>query len=191
MAKPRSHNDIYIAFIPWVLFSVISRRDTVEAAALIALVASIAIAIPGLRNGRPKLLELGAIVAFAAFSIVAVLADPSAGDWLERYGRAIAAALLAAIAFGSVALGMPFTEQYARETVPEQFWHTARFRSINRQISLLWGAVFALFVPSHIIAGYLDTRHANTIFNWVVPIALVVFAIKRTGQMADKARPTD
>lgn len=187
--EPRSNNNIYIAFVPWVLFSVISRRDTLQTATLVALVAAIAIAVPGLRRGRPKILELGAIVAFAAFSIVAVVVDPAAGDWLERYGRAVAAALLAGIAFGSVALGMPFTEQYARETVPERFWQTSRFKDVNRQISLLWGAVFALFVPSHIIAGYLDTRHANTIFNWVIPIALVVFAVKRTGQMTDENTP--
>lgn len=36
---------------------------------------------------------------------------------------------------------------------------------------------------------HLDTRHADTIFNWVIPIALVVFAIKRTGQISDDNNP--
>jgi MFS family permease len=185
--RSTSHNDIYIAFVPWILFSVISRHDTLEAATLVALVASILIAIPGIRRGRPKILEVGAVVAFAGFTIVAFIVDPAANDWLERYGRAVAAALLALIAFASLALNMPFTEQYARETVPEQYWQTQRFKSVNRQITLLWALVFTLFIPSHIVAGYLNTRHSNTIFNWIIPIALVVFAVKRTGELSDSA----
>src|SRR4051794_15540575 len=102
--QPRSNNAIYIAFVPWVLFSVISRHDTIKAATLLALVAAILIAIPGIRDGRPKILELGTIAAFVAFTIIAFIVDPAANDWLERYGRAIAAALLAAIAFGSLAI---------------------------------------------------------------------------------------
>jgi hypothetical protein len=43
-------------------------------------------------------------------------------------------------------------------------------------------------VPCHMIAGYVDTRRSNTIFNWVIPIALVVLAIKRTGAVADAGR---
>jgi hypothetical protein len=177
--------------VPWILFSVISRRDTMEAATVVALVAAIAIAVPGIRAGHPKMLELGTIVAFFGFTIVAFVVDPAANDWLQRYGRAIAAALLAAIALLSVALNMPFTEQYARETVPERYWSSPKFKSINRQLSLMWAAVFALFVPSHIIAGYVDTQRANTIFNWVIPIALVVFAIKRTGAVADAGPAAD
>jgi len=30
-----------------------------------------------------------------------------------------------------------------------------------------------------VIAGAIDTRRGNTIFNWVVPIVLIVWAVKR------------
>ncbi|HEU0192741.1 MAG TPA: hypothetical protein VFQ71_01000, partial [Gaiellales bacterium] len=61
------------------------------------------------------------------------------------------------------------------------------FKQINRRLTLLWGLVFAAMVPSHIAAGYIDTRRSNTIFNWVIPVALVVFAAKRTENAAEGA----
>ena len=175
---------IYIAFIPWVLFTLITQHDTLKAAAVVALLGAVAIALPGLLAGRPKLLELGAVAAFAGFTIVAFTADASSAAWLARYARAIAAGLLALIAFGSL-LVTPFTEQYARESVPRRFWSSPRFVTINRQLTLMWACVFTAMVPAHIIAGALDTRRANTIFNWIVPIVLVMWAAKRTAAVSD------
>jgi hypothetical protein len=172
-----------VAFVPWILFSVITRRLEVESAAVAALVAAVLISIPSLRAGRPKLLELGAILAFIAFTIIAFAADDATRDWLARYARAISAGLLALIAFGSLAR-TPFTEQYARETVPSEFWGTAAFRAVNRRITAMWGVVFLLMIPSHIIAGAIDTRRAFTIFNWVIPIVLIVFAVKWTARLS-------
>jgi hypothetical protein len=179
----RFGSNIYIAFVPWLLFSVITTHAEVRAAAVIALVASILISLPSLRDGRPKALEIGAIVAFVAFTIVALLADAETRNWLARYARAIAAGLLALIAFVSL-LRTPFTEQYAREAVPEELWSSPRFKSINRQLTTMWGFVFLLMVPSHVAAGAIDTHRAATIFNWVIPIGLVVFAVKRQGKIS-------
>jgi hypothetical protein len=172
---------IYLAFVPWVLFSLITQHDTLKAAAITALLASVVIAAPSVAAGRPKMLELGAVVAFVGFTVVAFIADPSTTAWLARYARAIAALLLALIAFSSLR-SVPFTEQYARESVPRQFWSTPRFKQINRQLTVMWGCVFLAMMVSHVIAGAIDTRRGNTIFNWVVPIILIIWAAKRTGE---------
>lgn len=183
-----------MAFVPWLLFSVITTHAEVRAAAIIALVAAILISLPALRTGHPKALELGTIIAFLAFTIIALVADAETRDWLARYARGIAAALLALIAFGSL-LRTPFTEQYARESVPEQHWSSPRFKSINHKLTTMWGCVFILMVPSHIAAGAINTHRAATIFNWVIPIGLVVFAIKQqekiSGQDADSGSSPD
>jgi hypothetical protein len=170
---------IYVALLPWVLFSLITQHDTLKAAAVVALLAAIGIAGPSLLRGRPKLLELGAVVAFAGFAVAAFRVDHSTGEWIARYARAIAAGGLAAIAFGSL-LWTPFTEQYARESVPCQLWSSPRFKEINRRLTAMWGWVFVTMVPCHVIAGAIDTRRANTIFNWVIPVALILWAAKRT-----------
>jgi hypothetical protein len=52
----------------------------------------------------------------------------------------------------------------------------------------MWAFVFTAMVPSHVIAGALDTRRANTIFNWVIPIILIVWAAKRTAAVSDSER---
>jgi hypothetical protein len=177
---------IYVAFLPWVLFTLITQHDTLRAAAVAALAAAVAIAIPSLAAGRPKVLELGAVLAFAGFTVVAFTADPATSAWVARYARAIAASVLALISFASL-LVVPFTEQYARESVPRQLWGSARFKAINRRLTLMWAWVFVAMIPSHLIAGAVDTRRANTIFNWLVPVVLVVWAAKRTAAVSDTA----
>lgn len=182
--RDRAGFGIYVAFVPWVLFTLITQHDSLKAAAITALGASVVIALPAVIAGRPKLLEIGAIVAFAAFAIVAFLADAATGALVARYARAVAAGVLALIAFGSLLL-TPFTEQYARESVPRELWSSPRFKEINRQLTLMWAFVFVAMIPSHLIAGAIDTRRANTIFNWVVPIVLVIWAAKRTAAVSE------
>lgn len=144
------------------------------------------IAAPDALAGRHHILELGAIVAFVGFTVVAFIADPSTTHWVARYARAIAALVLAMIAFSSL-LFVPFTEQYARESVPREFWSTSRFKQVNRQLTGMWGCVFLVMMVSHIVAGAIDTRRGNTIFNWVVPIILIIWAVKRTGELSEAA----
>lgn len=178
---------IYLAFIPWIVFSVAAQHSTLKLAAVSALLTSVLIAARSIRAGAAKLIELGTVLAFVGFTVVAFRADPATGAFVARYARAIAAALLAAIAFGSL-LVTPFTEQYARESVPRQLWSSPQFKHVNRQLTTMWGLVFAAMVPAHVIAGALDTHRANLIFNWAIPIAIVMWAAERTARVGDSAK---
>jgi hypothetical protein len=175
---------VFIALAPWVLFTIVAEHGTLKLASVAALVIAAGISLPGILKGRPKLLELGAVVAFVGFTAVAFAADASLGEFVERYARAIAAALLALIAFASL-MAVPFTEQYAREEVPRELWSTTRFKSVNRRLTLMWGTIFAAMVPFHIVAGAIDTRPTNIVLNWAIPIGLVVWGIKQTSVIAD------
>jgi hypothetical protein len=97
-----------------------------------ALAAAVVIALPGVRSGRPKLLEVGAVVTFIGFVAVAFLADGATAQWVAWYARGIAAAILAQISFASLVF-TPFTEEYAREQVPAQYWGSPKFKAINRK----------------------------------------------------------
>jgi hypothetical protein len=176
---------IFVALVPWLIFSVVC-RFSVQAASLLALVSAVVIAAPAVRAGRPKLLELAAVASFAGFSLVVLAIDPGSAETLHRYARGIAAGLLAIIAFGSL-LFTPFTEQYARESVPERFWNRPRFKAGNRALTAMWGGVFAAMVPCHIIAGSLDTTRSNLIFDWVLPVLLVLWAVKRSSAATPEA----
>jgi hypothetical protein len=174
---------IFIALIPWIIFTVLAAHATLKIGSVVALVAAVVIAIPGIRSGHPKSLEVGAIITFIGFVVVAFVADSATAHWVARYARGIAALILAAIAFGSL-LFVPFTEQYAREQVPEQYWGSPQFKAINRKLTALWGFVFIAMVPFHIIAGAINTRPAIIICNWAIPLALVFWGIKRTSAIS-------
>ena len=152
--------------------------------ALAALGAAVVIALPGVRSGRPKLLEVGAVVTFIGFVAVAFLADGATAHWVARYARGIAAAILSLISFASL-LFTPFTEEYARDSIPEKYWSSPRFKQINRNLTTIWACVFAAMVPFHVIAGAIDTQRGNIIFNWAIPLALVLWAIKRSSAAGD------
>jgi hypothetical protein len=178
---------LYVALVPWVLFTLLAQHSTLKVASVVALVAAAAIMIRSIMSGGLKLLELGAVIAFVAFAVVAFAGDHATGVWMSRYSRAIAAALLAVIAFGSL-LFTPFTEQYAREQVPREFWSSAAFKETNRRLSVMWGFVFAAMVPFHVIAGIVDKKPTNIICNWVIPIGLIVWGAKRSDAIAEQAK---
>jgi hypothetical protein len=175
-----------MAAVPWLLFTVVAERGTLKIASIGALLIAIWVSRPGIQAGKPKVLELSAVFTFAAFTVAAFLVDPSVAHWLERYARAIAAGLLALVAFGSL-LFVPFTEQYARERVPQQAWSSPRFRAINRRLTTIWALTFAAMVPFHIAAGAIDSRPTNILFNWVTPLVLVFVAMKLSNALTPDA----
>jgi hypothetical protein len=172
------HSNIWMGFVPWVLFAVLSRRDTLQAAVVVGLAGALVVSLPGILTRRPKMLEIGTIVFFVIFVVVVFAVDPGADDFLNRYGRAIATAGLASIAALSLLIGNPFTEQYAREQVDPGLWKTDRFIDLNRRFTAAWALVFLAMACSHVVAGAIDTHRAETIFNWVIPIALIVAMVK-------------
>jgi hypothetical protein len=178
---------LYVALVPWVLFTLLAQHSTLKVAAVAALIVAAGIMIRSIAKGGLKLLELGAVIAFMGFTVVAFAADHSTGEWLARYSRAIAAALLALIAFGSL-LFTPFTEQYARDSVPRQFWGSPTFKATNRRLTTMWACVFTAMVPFHVAAGVIDKKPTNILFNWVIPIGLIVWGAKQSDEIAASAK---
>ena len=172
----------YLGLVPWLVFTVVARSEGhgVVWAGLAALVTAIVIAIPSVRSGSPKVLDLGAIVLFAGLALAGQLA-PDHSDFLDRYGRALAMAGMAVIAFGSLAFD-PLFGEYARDAVPPRQWGTADFRRGNELVTVMWGLAALAMAGSHAIAGLIDTRAAATLFHWIVPIAVVVGAVHQTMQ---------
>ena len=42
------------------------------------------------------------------------------------------------------------------------------------------GVIFGAMVPFHAIAGTVDTKAGNIVFNWAIPLGLVYWGIKRS-----------
>jgi len=115
---------------------------------------------------------------FAGLAITGAFDRHDPGGFLQRYHSALAVGALACFAVASLAFH-PFTEQYAREVVQRKYWSTARFNRANVELTLMWAAVFAAIATSELAAGALDSRLATTIFNWVVPVGLVLIGVQQ------------
>jgi hypothetical protein len=189
-----------IALAPWVLFSLVAERvgaDAVGIAALLACLGSLALAIYGVRHGGLKIIDGAGVITFAAIAVAGFVGGHRVDEFLVHYGRGGAALVLATIMAVS-AFTVPFTEQYARESVDPQYWDSPIFRAKNKAISLLWAGVIAVMAVCHLIAGALAAtsgiagRHpGNILLNWVIPILLILWAVKRTETLAGQDDPAE
>jgi hypothetical protein len=172
-------------FVPWIIFWVVAGPSTWEYAAGGALLAALILAIPSGDRGSIKMLDVVSILFFAALTVAGLILDRSELDWLEDYSQAISSGVLALVVLGSLAF-LPFTEQYARDSVPREHWDSPLFKQVNRLLTLVWGLVFALSAVLGVIAQEMDS--GSDWLNWIIPIALIVGAFKFTAWYPEQAR---
>ncbi|WP_197027861.1 hypothetical protein [Rhodococcus sp. UNC23MFCrub1.1] len=174
-------------FVPWIAFWVIaSSPSTWVYGAAAAALAGAVICVPDLLARSPKMLDIATTVFFLALTVIGVMIGPAEGDVVDRWSNVISSAALAVIALGSL-LFVPFTEQYARRGVPRAVWTTPAFKRINRVLTAMWGVVFAAIALSGVVAITAPATADWT--NWVIPIVLLVAAMKFTGWYPDAAAP--
>jgi hypothetical protein len=190
-------NKMFLSLIPWVVFSVIINRRGADAAAIAALAAaalSLFFLIRESRRSGVKIIDVTGVATFGVLAFAGFSSGQPVTDWIADYGRGTAALVLTVIMLGS-AITVPFTEQYARESAPREYWTSPVFHSVNRKISALWGGVAAVMGAGHLLAGWLDpasnpvagARPVDLILNWALPIALIWFAVHRGKQIAEAA----
>lgn len=177
---------IFLGFAPWIVFDVVASPSTWEFAAVAAFLTALVLSGPDLLQGRAMLLDVAGMVFFAVLFLAALVLDRNDLDWLERYAQVISSGALAVIAFASLSY-MPFTEQYARRSAPPEVWNTPTFKRVNRLLTALWGLVFAAIAIMGWIAMHVD--HGQDWLNWIIPIALLVGAIKFSAWYPEQVRP--
>jgi hypothetical protein len=181
---------MFLSLISWALFTVIADHGGtgfVWVAALIALIAAAGIAVYNTRGSSLKVIDVAAVATFAGMTAIAFFGNDSVRRHVIDYGRGGCALVLAAVMLGSL-LFVPFTEQYARESVPQQYWGSPVFRAVNRKLTTAWGAAILVMAGGHILSGYLQSagelhRRTNLTLNWVIPVLLVLGALKVTDQI--------
>ncbi|MEU9403035.1 hypothetical protein [Streptomyces sp. NPDC048242] len=181
--KPVGTGSVFLSFAPWIIFGVVASPSTWEYAALAALVASLLLAAQDLLHGRIRVLDVTGIVFFAVLAVLALALSRDELLWVETYAQVISNGLVAVVALGSL-LAAPFTAQYARESTPRQYWDSPVFKHINMVLTAVWGLAFALMT----LFTWLAIRFPDQDdwFNWVVPIALLVGAVRFTQWYPDR-----
>ncbi|MFD6967736.1 hypothetical protein [Streptomyces sp. NPDC059949] len=180
-----------IGMAPWILFSLLVGPGRFEIAVGVALVAVVTLIVLSRLVNRGttwKLLELADVVFFAALAVIGALASEGTLRWLETYAGEVANITLAVIAFGSMAVGMPFTIQYAREQVDPALWHTPGFVRTNYVITGVWGLAFLVAALAGAF-GDLVLHNPNNIWTgWIIQILAIVAALKFTVWYPDVVR---
>jgi hypothetical protein len=188
--------DMIVGLAPWFLFSFVASHfgaGAVGWAGLAAFAASLALIAYSVTQKRSiKILDAAGTVTFGIISAIGFVGGSGVDTWLTDYGRGATTIILGLVMLIS-AFTVPFTEQYARETVDQRYWGSPIFRAKNRSISLLWSGVIFAMAFCHVVAGVLasaDTisgaHPGNLLLNWIIPIALIIFAVKRTQAIADR-----
>ena len=90
------------------------------------------------------------------------------------------------IVLTSIALRRPFTLQYARESVPREFWDSPEFLRTNDVISAVWALAFAVMVAADLVMLYMPEIPQRA--GIVATILALVGAVKFTGWYPDRRR---
>ncbi|MFE5136222.1 hypothetical protein ACFRDV_00900 [Streptomyces fagopyri] len=183
--EPPHSRGVFLGFAPWIVFDVVASPSTWKYAALAALVTALVLNVPELRHGTLKILEAAGVVFFAVVCVLGLVLDRQELLWLETYAQTLSNGVIAAVALGSLAF-TPFTEQYARESVPREYWDSPVFRRTNRVLTAMWGGVFLVTA----LLGLLALRVASGAdwLNWVIPIAMLVAAVRFTKWYPERVR---
>ena len=172
------------SFSPWLAFLLGTRVTSLYGGVAAGAVAAAIVAGRALARRRVHLLDLAGLGYFLVLGAVLATIHPAHLDYWSRYAQAGSHAALTLIVFGSILIGHPFTESYAREKTPAALWHTRKFRAVNQRISAVWGLAFLAGTISLVIAGSIDYRHA--LLRILIPFGALYLAYQYTGKQTQQ-----
>jgi hypothetical protein len=174
------------SFSPWIAFLLGVRVGGVYWGAGIGLAVALVVLTRAIVRHSVHLFDVIGTVYFGGLLVLLAAIHPGDISTWGRYAQAVAHGSLTVIVFGSILIGKPFTESYAREQAPESVWGTARFHEINRRLSAVWGLAFLVGTVSLIIAGSQESR--QFILRLAVPFGALLLALRYTQKETSLAR---
>jgi intracellular septation protein A len=180
--------DLLWSFAPWLVFLAAERVTSFYGAVAAAAAAAVVVLITAIRRRRVHMLDMASTVYFAALGATLIAVHPGHLEYWSRYAQAGSHIALTLLVFGSILVGRPFTESYARQATPEPVWRTRRFHALNRQISAVWGLAFIVGTASLIAAGSVESR--QVLLRIIVPFGTLYYAYAYTLKQTKKARQT-
>jgi hypothetical protein len=168
---------ILLAFAPFIAFALIDRLvGPVEGLVAGALTSAALLVRDWAGAGKtPKMLEVGTFILFGGLALYALLVGPT---WSIFGVRLCVDAGLLIIVLVTMAIGKPFTLQYAREQVAAEFWTSPQFVRTNYVITGVWALAFAVLVTADLILLYRPDLPPR--IGILLTIAALVGAVKFT-----------
>jgi hypothetical protein len=175
---------LIIAFLPLIVFSLLSRvlpHGAIGVAGLVAAVTALVAMAISRPVWPPKILTACSLVLFTLVAVLGFTLGTNDDRWLATWGGSGIGLVIGLIILALVPI-MPFTEQFARESTPREHWGSPTFKKINRVLSAAWGgAIFAAGasrVAAAAIDGHTTRRLPETLLGLVIPVLIIVYMLK-------------
>jgi hypothetical protein len=178
--------DLIWSFSPWLAFLLGTRVTSLYGAVAAGVAVAAIVAIRAVARRQLHLLDVAGLCYFVALGAVLVAVHPGHLEFWSRYAQAGSHIALTLVVFGSILIGHPFTESYARHTAPAAVWHTRQFHAINQRISAVWGLAFLAGTISLLIAGSVGDR--QVLLRVIVPFGALYLAYRYTQKQAAQAQ---
>ncbi len=166
--------NLVIGFVPLAIFAVLVSWLALGWAAAAGLAAAVILVGFTAARGGVKVLPVAQSVILAAFTVVGFTVGHHTATTFAPYARGVASLVLAGFILAT-SYHFPFTMQFARGSVPEQYWHSPQFLGLNRRLSLVWGlAVLAVGAAHAGAAAVTGATIVHFVLDWAVP-AVAIF----------------
>jgi intracellular septation protein A len=160
-----------VAFMPWVVFGVASGFNHWRVATGGGLILCVVyLAVLSRRGISIKLTDWTTLIVFV---IGAVLTVGLRSPVFPMYSAVIIWSCFALGAWGSVAVGHPFTEVYAREKAPPDFWENPVFIRLNLLMTLVWCGLMTVNIGFAVIGVMVGGNLAKPLLSFALPAVLL------------------
>ena len=183
---------LILAFLPLIVFSVLARflpHDYIGVAGLAAAVVALIAILTSHPVWPPKILNTCSLVLFALITVLGFTLGKNDDRWLATWGGAGVGVVLGLIILVLVPV-IPFTEQFAREAVPQAQWSSPTFKKINRVLSAAWGvailAIGVCRVAAAAINGHTTSRLPELLLGLAAPLVIIVYMLKFSKSYPDR-----
>lgn len=160
------------AFVPWILFGLIS-GPTMESLTLALFVGLLSAIILGYHTLRKMYILPVATVVFFVIMIVAIVVFRNVT--IAEFAGVLSYGWLAAVIWGSLIFSHPFTLDYSRESVDPERRKTRGFMRINEVLTATWGCLLSINLGVMVLSK-LEPATAGVITK-IIPWALLVLGI--------------
>jgi hypothetical protein len=174
---------LVLAFLPLIVFSALARflpHGDIGIAGLAAAVIALVAILTSRPVWPPKIINTCSLVLFTLIVILGFTAGKHDDRWIATWGGAGVGVILGLIILVLVPF-VPFTEQFARETVPQAEWSSPTFKKVNRVLSAALGvATLAIGVCRVAAAGANEhtTSHLPAVLvGLVLPLVIIGYML--------------
>jgi hypothetical protein len=136
----------------------------------------------------PRILDTGSLIMWFVLTIVQSINYPVNVQFVVRWSSAIVGSCFFVIVIVGIALGKPFTLEYARPHIPEHVWTIPQARaaiySFNNLLASIWAFYFAIMAGFGIASAILfpaitDNDWRKYLFTYgPLAVLLIVFGIQ-------------